>query len=168
MNESIVFWGLGGLISICSLLVVTLKNPVTAAVFLVIDLFLLGGIYAFQGADFVAAIQIIVYTGAILVLFLFVIMILNLDPDHLKIPKKGLFEKIFLGILIATYGYLAYKLIGVGSETAVSHHALPDNTTEVATLLFKKYVWPFEIVSFLILLSIVGSIAIAAKRKVDS
>lgn len=165
MSEMILFGGLAALITICSILVVSLSNPVSAAVFLVLDLFLLGAVYAFQGADFVAAIQIIVYTGAILVLFLFVIMILNLDPKRALAEQKWRFaENFILTAVIASFTYIVFKLFEIregGEELAT--HTLGDNTQEVALHLFRNYVWPFEIVSMLILLAIIGAVSIARK-----
>lgn len=167
MNEMILFGALASLITICSILVVSLSNPVSAAVFLVIDLFLLGGVYASQGADFVAAIQIIVYTGAILVLFLFVIMILNLDPKRILLEQRWrLSEKGLLFAVLACFSFLGVKIFDVSRESeVVSSHVLADNTHDLAMLLFKSYVWPFEIVSLLILLAVIGAISIAQKKK---
>ncbi len=165
MNEMIIFGGLAGLISLCSILSMTLPNPVTAAIFLVLDLFFLGALYAFQGADFVAAIQIIIYTGAILVLFLFVIMILNLDPKLLARPRWHFFEKAALALVIGGFAFVAYQLLEHPSlSERVADHMLSDNTQDLALSLFRNYLWPFEIVSMLILLAIIGSISIARKK----
>ncbi|MBI2602054.1 MAG: NADH-quinone oxidoreductase subunit J [Deltaproteobacteria bacterium] len=165
MSDQLVFWGLAGFITLSSVAVVTVRNPVTAAVALVINLFLLAGVYAFQGADFVAAIQIIVYTGAIVVLFLFVIMILNLDPEHLRSPRPRIWEHLVLGVVIAGFAYIGYRFLDSLDVGKVASNRLPDNTYDVAMILFSNYLWPFEIVSILILLAIVGSVAIAKKPK---
>ena len=167
MNEMIVFGSLAGLITLCSILVVSLTNPVSAAVFLVIDLFLLGGVYALQGADFVAAIQIIIYTGAILVLFLFVIMILNLDPKRLLLAQKWRFgEKFILLAVIASFTFVILKIFDFQkSNTTLASYSIGDNTQELALVLFRNYVWPFEMVSMLILVAIIGAISIARKNK---
>lgn len=167
MNEMIVFGGLAGLITLCSILVVSVSNPVSAAVFLVLDLFLLAGVYAFQGADFVAAIQIIIYTGAILVLFLFVIMILNLDPKRLLAEQRWRFgEKFVLTAIVASFTFIIAKMIDVpGMSEKLSSHVIADNTQDAALLLFRSYVWPFELVSMLILVAIIGAISIARKNK---
>lgn len=79
-----VFHIFAGLITLCSLMVVISPHPVKSAVFLVVDLFLLAGLYASMDSHFVAAIQVLVYAGAIVVLFLFVIMLLNLQADQLR------------------------------------------------------------------------------------
>lgn len=167
MSEMILFGGLATLITVCSILVVSLSNPVTAAIFLVLDLFLLGAVYAFQGADFVAAIQIIIYTGAILVLFLFVIMILNLDPKRILSEQRWRFsEKFVLIAVVASFTFLVVKIIDLPKMSdQISNHTLADNTQDIALHLFKNYLWPFEIISMLILLAIIGAISIARKNK---
>lgn len=165
MGEQIIFWSLAFLITLCSTVVVTSKNPVSAAAFLIMNLFLLAGMYAFQGADFVAAIQIIVYSGAIVVLFLFVIMILNLEPEKLKPWNLDPLESITLLLVVAGFSFLSYKIFNLRVEGQESLYSQQDNTFEVASLLFSKFVWPFEIVSILILLAIVGSKLIAKKPK---
>ncbi len=169
MGEIILFGGLAALITMCSILVVTLRNPISALVFLVLDLFLLAGVYAFQGADFVAAIQIIIYTGAILVLFLFVIMILNLDPSHLQSPRGTLLQKGALVLVLSGFAFIGAKLLGLlGEQEPTSRFTLSDNTLDTALTLFRKFVWPFEIASLLILLAIVGSVVVASRKKMDS
>jgi len=172
MGEVIVFYSLAALISVCSVLVITLKNPVTAAVSLVMTLFLLAGVYALQGADFIAAIQIIVYAGAILVLFMFVIMLLNLDPEELKEKSSSSFLQWFtvLGVL-AALGVFSLKAIMSSDLSSLSTYPPPpdaDNTMTVAMHLFTRYLWPFELASVLILLAIVASVVIAKKKKMSA
>ena len=84
MTAPLIFYPLAVLILIASIMVVSARSAIVSALFLVLDLFLLACVYASLNAHFVAAIQLLVYAGAILVLFLFVIMLLNVDPDHSK------------------------------------------------------------------------------------
>jgi NADH-quinone oxidoreductase subunit J len=166
MGELIVFYSLALLITMSSVVVATARNPVTAAVFLVIDLFLIAGIYALQGAHFVAAIQVIVYAGAILVLFLFVIMLLNLGPDQLGGSKKGAFEYLFMGLTSIAFIAVAVMLWYSGPTLLTNTDPVvagASNTVSLGIKLFSKYLWPFEIASILILLAIVASILIAKK-----
>lgn len=165
MIEQVLFWGFATLVTICSLCVVTLKNPVSSAAFLILDLFLLAGIYAMQGADFIAAIQLIVYTGAIVVLFLFVVMILNLESEGPRAWRQGPIESLALAFVVSGLVFLSYHIFALKTSDPVSYFTQVDNTREVASVLFYKYVWPFEIVSILILLAIVGSVAIAKRRQ---
>src|SRR5262245_46242831 len=81
MSQLVLFYAFAALITFCSFMVIMSRNPVTSAVYLVGDLFLLAGLYAMMEAHFVAAIQVLVYAGAIVVLFMFVIMLLNQGPE---------------------------------------------------------------------------------------
>lgn len=171
MSQMIIFYSFALLIALCSVMVVVSRNPVASAMFLVADLFLLAGIYASMNAHFVAAIQVLVYAGAIVVLFMFVIMLLNLSPDgksHLKIPAPEFFVLVItaIGFLIMG-GYLATGQAEgiIGQMTPEAIVQAGGNTYSVGMVLFTKYVWPFELASILILLAIVASVVIAKKDK---
>ena len=169
MGMLTIFYLLALGVVFCSLMVISLKNPVTSAMFLIADLFLLAAIYAQLGADFIAGIQVLVYAGAILVLFLFVIMLLNLDDSSLHHQDKvGKFEKFFsvffLAGVFALVGF-ANKEASVFSPAAQSAGAeAVDNTYALGMHLFSKFLWPFELASLLILLAIIASIVIAKKK----
>lgn len=167
-----VFHIFAGLITLCSLMVVVSRHPVKSAVFLVVDLFLLAGLYASMDSHFVAAIQVLVYAGAILVLFLFVIMLLNLQPDQLKgvrfsVPEAGTLILSLVGLLIMVVRSLRGSPTGLGdaSMTVQAIEAAGGNTHVVAMKLLTNYIWPFELASILILLAIVACILIARKEK---
>lgn len=161
----LVFSLLAVLITVCSVTVITHKNPVVSAVFLVLNLFFLAGVYAMQGADFIAAIQVLVYAGAIVVLFLFVIMLLNLDPQSIqKIRKSGL-EYGVLGIIFCSFIYVGVKLFQTVPLTKEAElQAVNDHTYAIGLKLFTHYLWPFELASILILLAVIASIVIAKKK----
>lgn len=170
MTQTLLFYAFAALITFCSFMVVTSKNPVASVIFLVIDLFVLAGIYAMMGAHFVAAIQILVYTGAIVVLFLFVIMLLNLGPNAKERLQLGAVD--FGALILTCIGFIAITAILVSSdETAILtslNNSIPmdpdtSNTYAVGLHLFTKYLWPFELASILILLAIVASVVIAKK-----
>ena len=169
MGESLSFWLLSGMIACFSVMVVTLKNPVAAAIALVCDLFLFAGIYVLMNAEFVAAIQVLVYAGAIVVLFTFVIMMLNLDADSLKTHLRlGAMEKIALFALFMV-GFLAFVISLFGDREMTNPIPLPATAANDPILalwvrLFQGYLWPFELASILILLAVGCSVAIA-KRK---
>ncbi len=171
MADQIIFYCLATLACFNSLMVITRKNPVSSAVFLIATLFIVAAMYAHLGADFVAAIQILVYAGAIMVLFLFVIMLLNLDPEQLSGPKLSIVD--FVVLIISTAGVFTISgLVLSGSlpvqDGGLSLRAIEEaggNTRVVGLTLFQNYVWPFEIASMLILLAIVASIVIAKKDK---
>jgi NADH-quinone oxidoreductase subunit J len=165
----LIFYSLAGLITVVSLMVVLSRHPVKSAVFLVVDLFLIAALYATMEAHFVAAIQVLVYAGAIVVLFLFVIMLLNLNYEQLKSFK---FSAVEAGSLVLTLFALIIVLFkALGSSSAVEIVTTPQNTAEmgntkaIALELLSKYIWPFEVASVLILLAIVASVLIAKKDK---
>lgn len=170
-----VFHIFAGLITMVSLAVVLSPHPVKSAVFLVVDLFLLAGLYAYMDSHFVAAIQVLVYAGAIVVLFLFVIMLLNLQPDELKgirfsAPEAGTLILSLVGLLILGFTSLRGTPTGLGdaSMTTQAIDAAGGNTHVVAMKLLTTYIWPFELASILILLAIVACIVIARKEKKPS
>lgn len=161
MSEPLTFYSLATLIILSSIMVISARSAVISALFLVLDLFLLACLYASLNAHFVAVIQLLVYAGAILVLFLFVIMLLNVDPE------SGRRRVTFGGITLCAVAVLVFL--------AISYHLLPtvtelnindlgeNNTYRVAILLFTEYLWPFELASILILLAMVASVIIARK-----
>ena len=170
MGEMVVFAGLGSLMLMCAVMVVISRNPIASAIFLVVQLFMQAGLYAAMGADFVAAIQVLIYAGAIMVLFVFVIMLLNLRPEALK---SGAFAAGEMGVLLLTiigFVVIGFKVAGGALASQKGPHS-PEaiaqaggNTFVVGMELFTKYLWPFELASILILLAIVASIVIAKKR----
>jgi len=166
-----LFLALAALITAFSIGVITARNPVTSAVNLVGTLFCLAGVYAMIGADFIAAIQVIVYAGAIMVLFMFVIMLLNLPADALKEPRLPLSEMAVLLITVTAFAGLGWALLAA-SPTGMSDGLTPEaienvggNTYAVGMTLFTKFLWPFELASMLILLAIIASIVIAKKKR---
>lgn len=168
MNELGVFTILAALAVITAISVILLRNPVVSATMLILNLFSIACIYALMGAHFVAAIQVLVYAGAIMVLFLFVIMLLNLKKEHLRTGRLPFGEFIVLGLTIATMAFVAWRLISGNPAASGLAEGLPQegsNTFIVGVQLFTKYLWPFELASFLILLAIIASVVIAKKEK---
>ncbi len=162
--HNIIFWILSVLCVSCALCVVWQKNPVVSAVFLVGSFLALAGLYLNLSAPFLAAIQIIVYAGAIMVLFVFVMMLLDLHhPLDLyfrftkpKLPKflvLGLFSWFLCTLILATAFPLAHP-------TSSQGFTVP----QIATLLFSKYAFPFELTSLLLLIAMVGGVVLAKKR----
>jgi NADH-quinone oxidoreductase subunit J len=169
-----VFHALAGLITLVSFMVVASKHPVKSAVFLVVDLFPLAAVYATLESHFVAAIQVLVYAGAVVVLFLFVIMLLNLQPDQLRglrfnAPEAVTLILALIGMFIMIGVSVAGKPTGLG-DGSLTVDAVADgggNTYMVAMKLLTDFIWPFELASVLILLAIVAAVVIAKKDKKD-
>jgi len=167
MIEQSLFFVFASLIIFSSLMVVIAKNPVTSAIFLVADLLLIAGLYATLDAHFVSVVQVLLYAGAIVVLFLFIIMIINVDLTRLR-PKRGnVFDAfgLFLIILSFTFlvAYISIKTISIPQLYAPLESF--GSTREIAKLLFTKYLWPFEITSLIILLVTVLCVIVVKKAQ---
>ncbi|MGB8656718.1 MAG: NADH-quinone oxidoreductase subunit J [Candidatus Zixiibacteriota bacterium] len=153
---------------VCSVLVITNRNPVSSALFLIATMVSFSILFVLLNAPFLAMIQIIVYAGAIMVLFLFVVMLLNLRKDEFG-PEKRKAQRFFailfgflLLIEIATVikvGVFASRPTGSASQATV-----PLGVEPIAQLLFTKYLFPFELASVLLLVAIVGAVVMAKKR----
>ena len=163
----LVFFYLAGIIVLTSTLVVALRNPVYSALSLLIMFFHVAGLYVTLHAEFVAAVQIIVYAGAILVLYLFVVMLLNLhreDRYHAQFPVAAL-----LGMTILTeVVLLLLQQRGDAVAPAAPPAATPaaeaiGNTEAIGEVLYSTYVFPFEVASLILLVAMIGAI-ILAKR----
>jgi NADH-quinone oxidoreductase subunit J len=186
MNAAqVVFYILGVFAVLCGIACITQRNPISSAVWLVGTMLALAGMYVILDAQFIGAIQVLVYAGAIMVLFLFVIMLLNLSHTQHDMRKwpfwligAGLVAGI-AGPLLALRGYtggrLASEVIGAPVYTdpaaaLVAGPAAIQATLErgvvgaIAEPLFKTYLVPFEITSILLLVAAVGAVVIA-KRK---
>jgi len=141
------------------------KHPIHSALSLIVVMVSLAGLYLLLGAEFVAAVQIIVYGGAIMVLFVFVIMLLNAGAEeHTNISKlaggPGLLLAMALGAFIAAT--LARSPESV--QTAMQSGTLAP-TREISSMIFKEFVYPFELTSFLVLVAILGATVLAQREK---
>jgi NADH-quinone oxidoreductase subunit J len=161
----ILFFILGAVALVSGGLVVFQKHPLRSALWLIVNFFAVAGIYLLAHAEFIAAIQVIVYAGAIMVLFLFVIMLLNIrqPEDQPKIPFIG--QKMG-GIILA--GFTGLILIYGVAKAALTtgKEAVPGlgNTESIARSLFTDYLLPFEVTSVLLLVAIVGAVVLAKSK----
>ncbi|PYO96084.1 MAG: NADH-quinone oxidoreductase [Gemmatimonadetes bacterium] len=167
----IIFWAFAGLAVVSALSCITRRSPVASALWLVVTLFSLAALFVLLDAQFIAVLQVLVYAGAIMVLFLFVIMLLNLGrpgPTDLKGPMG-----LTVGVLLA--GGLLVQLLGLRRAVPPPGLALAPGVIAraaaeqgmvpaVARPLFGTYLVPFEITSILLLAAIVGAVVLA-KRK---
>ena len=162
----IFFYGLSIAAIAFAIAVITRKNAVHAALSLIGTLVSLAGLYLMLYAPFVAAVQIVLYAGGIMVLFLFVIMLVNLDQNIREIQ----FNKQWLVGLIAalSLGALALFVIRQGKAIFPTDLVAPlpeaANTQQVGIALYGQYMLPFEIASLLLLVAIVGAVVMAKKR----
>jgi NADH-quinone oxidoreductase subunit J len=139
------------------------RHPIHSALSLVVVMVALAGLYLLQGAEFVAAVQIIVYAGAIMVLFIFVIMLLNAGEEELaNVSRMAKFVGVPLGV-----AFLVEVAYWIGRATSHLDSAPAEvvSTRDLSTLLFREYVFPFELTSFLILIALLGALVLARREE---
>lgn len=173
-TAALFFYLFAGMALGFSLLTVFKRNPVTSAFSLVMVFFSFAGLYALMDAHLVAALQVLVYAGAIMVLFVFVIMLLGADTPVLDLARSSLALKglVLLVAVASTVAFMmAFRATALESAPALLQSHSPDfiaqhggNTRVVSTLMFSEYLLPFELTSILLLAGIVGAVSVA-KRK---
>ena len=169
--ETAFFFVLAFVAVVSAALVVLFRNPVYSALSLVATFFALAGLYVLLHAHFLAAVQVIVYAGAIMVLFLFVIMLLNLGhPEALERPTGKVRRAVvilLMAVLVAQLGFLAGQQFGV--LPALSEGTLStDNVRHIGRLLYTDYLFPFEVVSVILLVALVGVIVLVKREHPES
>ncbi len=159
--ETFLFW-IFALIGVgCGAMVVVHRNPMHSAIYLVVTMLCLAGLYALLHGAFVAVIQVLVYAGAVMVLMLFVIMMLNLRPETLQYEGSPLTWCIaaLIGVLmvVAIIPPFPRALLGVPPASF-------GTIEEVGTKLFTVYILPFELTSVLLLIAIIGAVILTKRR----
>lgn len=162
--DAVVFWILAAMIVGFAILTITRKNPVTAVMSLVATFFGLAAMYATLTAHFLAVLQVLVYAGAIMVLFIFVVMILNRE----EVTPLSFRPLRVLGVLAGVY--LFVKFIDVAAvEMPKVAPANPSDTfgtvAAVGDLLFREFLYPFEAISVLLLVAIIGGVVISRSHQ---
>jgi NADH-quinone oxidoreductase subunit J len=161
----VVFFVLAALAILGAVSLILQKHPIHSALSLIVVMIALAGLYLLLGAEFVAAVQIIVYGGAIMVLFVFVIMLLNAGvEEHTSISKMagapGLLLVVALaGLVAATIARSADSIQGTVQTGQLS------STLGISNMLFRDFVYPFELTSFLILVAVLGATVLAQREK---
>ena len=172
MLDSILFYFFAGVAILSAALMVTRRNAIHCAVFLITTLLATAGIFLQLRAEFLFIAQIILYVGGIMVLFIFVIMLVRLDAaiQHIRFRMQkfvAVLVALALGLELAAVFYLVRKLPGEGLFIQGSAPAdkLPPNSEEFAKSLFSSYLLPFEIASVLLLVAMVGAVVMAKNKK---
>ena len=161
----VVFFVLAGLAVIGAVSLILQKHPIHSALSLIVVMVALAGLYLLLGAEFVAAVQIIVYGGAIMVLFVFVIMLLNAGvEEHTSISKMAGAPGLLLVVALAAF------VSATIAKSAESVQAAPQtgeiaSTLGISNMIFKDFVYPFELTSFLILVAVLGATVLAQREK---
>ncbi len=167
--NNFVFVLLSVITLLCALGVVLVKNPIHSGLYLVLTMFSIAGHYVLLSAQFVAVVNIIVYAGAVMVLLLFVMMLLNLNKENE--PLKS-FKVKMLGALVS--GMLLVSMVGMYKVKMTTQSMVGISISKdfgyvkpLGNLLFTKYVFPFELSSILFLAAIVGAVFLGNRNKIE-
>ncbi len=160
--QSFVFFFLSAILIFAALRVITARNPVHAALHLILAFFTCGGIWALLQAEFLAIAIILVYVGAVMVLFLFVVMMLDINIDRIR---EGFWKYLPLGavlgfLMVGEMGLvLGSKYFQVPASEAVTPAGI-SNTKAIGELMFSDYVYPFELASIVLLVGMIAAIVL--------
>ena len=167
--DTVLFYIFAVLVLGGGILTITRRNAVHSAISLIVSLLGVAGLYLLQHAEFLFAVQIVLYVGGIMVLFLFVIMLVNLDQAarQRQFNRQWMVGLIAVALVGAQVGYFVWKgkfAFRIADETLPAATAATGNTEMIANSLFTDYLLPFEIASVLLLVAVLGSVAMAKKR----
>lgn len=166
--ELILFIVLASVAVFASVMMITRPNPVISAVFLILNFFALAGLYLLLNAQFIAVVQIIVYAGAIMVLFLFVIMLLRTDSEHQIFADNRLIKyfAVFIGVFVfLQIAYLLFFYTPPADLTAdVAKSIEAGKIQTIGREMYTEYIIPFEVAGFLLLAATIGAMVLAKKK----
>jgi len=170
LTDTIMFYMFAALVLGGGILTITRRSAVHSAISLIVSLLGVAGLYLMQQAEFLFAVQIVLYVGGIMVLFLFVIMLVNLDmaAKERQFNRQWLVALVAAAVVGAQIGYFiyrgksAFRIAAPAAEIAGATNL--GNTEVLADALFSQYLLPFEIASLLLLVAIIGAVVMAKKR----
>jgi len=170
--EQLAFYFLASVTVISAIMVVTVRNPVRAALFLILTFFTAACIWLLLEAEFLAIVLVLVYVGAVMVLFLFVVMMLDIDTDQLR---EGFGEYLPIGATVAVIILLQLAIVLSSGPFEIDQMQAPaaasadyGNTHQLGLLIYTYYVYPFELAAVLLLLAIVAAISLGLRGRVSS
>jgi NADH-quinone oxidoreductase subunit J len=168
--ETILFYIFAALTVLAALRVITARNPMHAVLFLVLAFISSSGIWLLLEAEFLAMTLVLVYVGAVMVLFLFVVMMLDINLERLR---EGFWRWLPFGAVLA--GLMVFQMVwvlggidSIGGIEAVKHAADYSNTKELGRLIYTDYVYAFELAAVLLLIAMVAAIALTLRRRKDA
>ena len=165
LGDSIIFFVIAAWVTIFAIVTITRRNPVSAVMSLVATFFGLAALYASLSAHFLAVIQVLVYAGAIMVLFIFVVMILNRE----EVAPLALRPMRLLGVAAAVYLLFVFAdVVNVDRAMTAVPAVVPDTYGTVASIgdiLFREFLYPFEAISLLLLVAIVGGVVVSRSHQ---
>jgi NADH-quinone oxidoreductase subunit J len=168
MGEAIAFYTLSALILLFAVLVISARNTVHSVLFLVVNFLFVAALYVLLGAQFLAVIQVLVYAGGIVVLYLFVVMLVNLKrpAEAHRDPRRqsGLGIGLALAVLAEFAAIAAYGGLGPAAGASTRSPLAVHNIQQVGWALYTDYLIPFEVASILLLVAMVGAIVLAKRE----
>ena len=170
--QGVIFYFFAGILVTAALCVIFSRNPVHSALFLVLAFFTAAGLWMLLEAEFLAVALVLVYVGAVMVLFLFVVMMLDINLDRLR---EGYWDYLVPALIVA--GVMVAEMVLVlggryfdleGMPQPAAHAADYSNTRELGRLIYTDYVYPFEIAAVILLVAIVAAIALTLRHRKDT
>jgi len=166
--KTFVFYFLSAILVFAGLRVITARNPVHAALYLVLAFFTASGVWMLLQAEFLAIALVLVYVGAVMVLFLFVVMMLDINLDRLR---EGFWSYLPLGAIIGLLMVAEMGLVLGGNYLGLLESSVRQATSEdsnvqaIGRLMFTEYVYPFELASVILLVGIIAAVALTQRAK---
>jgi NADH-quinone oxidoreductase subunit J len=172
MFEAAAFWFFAAILVIAALRVITARNPVHSALFLVLAFFTAAALWMLLRAEFLAIVLVLVYVGAVMVLFLFVVMMLDINLERLR---EGFWTYLPLGLVVGGLMVVEMAMVLGGKYFGVLAMPGPkdpgagySNTKALGRLLYTDYVYPFELAAVLLLVAIIAAIALTLRKRKDT
>jgi len=171
MFEQIIFYSFGGLLVLSALMVITVRNPVFAALFLVLSFFSSAGIWLLLEAEFLAIALVLVYVGAVMVLFLFVVMMLDINLAPLR---EGFARFLPVAAIVAVLMMIAMGSVVSSFYFRATDEAVPtaaestSNTSALGQAMYTDYLYPFEIAGAILLVAIIAAISLTMRKQKDT
>lgn len=166
--ETVIFIIFAGVAAVSAIVMISHRNPIMSAIFLIINFFALAGLYLLLNAQFISVVQVIVYAGAIMVLFLFVLMLLNTRDEEYFLAAKSrikIFAIIIAALIFVQIGYLIFFSSPSSAMDPQLSRSIQAGTIEtIGRQLYTKYILPFEAAGFLLLAATVGALILAKKK----
>src|SRR6188768_894637 len=169
MLVEVLFWVFASILTVSALAMITVRNPVHSALLLVLCFFTSAAIWLLIEAEFLAVVLILVYVGAVMVLFLFVVMMLdiNIEEVRARVTRYALFGGIVAGVVVFEIVSVVWTR-SLGLDVTTGAQAQPanySNTAELGKLLYTDYVYPFELAAVLLLIAIVAAISLTMRKR---
>jgi len=170
MFETVVFYVFAAILLLSALRVITARNPVHGALALVLAFFTAAGIWLLLRAEFLAITLVLVYVGAVMVLFLFVVMMLDINLERLR---EGFWKNLPMAAVVG--GVMAFEMVAMLASrhfgASATTRVVPpgySNTRELGRVLYTQYVYAFEIAAVILLVAIIAAIALTLRRRKDT